>query len=209
MPILIGADGKREKLPFTIEQLKQNADQYIMRIHDEKGICKKIDKVNQSQNIGFSMSGFLTRDYEWNIKTRTLLQELEVEEKTFLIQDSLPISYDFQLTDETKTLLHYTVKKAIYNNGDFITVAWFSEDLPANFGPKHYMNLPGTVLEIENYDAENELTGVYQATKISTTFSKEKLKLKKGKIITKDEEKKLFEEWNERNKMMNSGLDKD
>lgn len=170
-----------------------------------KNICKIEFVLDKFKALNRKFNAFLFTF----VKTNTLLQELEVEEKTFLIQDSLPISYDFQLTDETKTLLHYTVKKAIYNNGDFITVAWFSEDLPANFGPKHYMNLPGTVLEIENYDAENELTGVYQATKISTTFSKEKLKLKKGKIITKDEEKKLFEEWNERNKMMNSGLDKD
>lgn len=62
---------------------------------------------------------------------------------------------DWQLTTETSIIEKYTCYKAIlteYNNRTetfFETIAWFTPDIPAGYGPIGYGGLPGLILQLE------------------------------------------------------------
>lgn len=54
---------------------------------------------------------------------------------------------NWTLTNKTKTILNYKVKKAIVNYGGRKWVAWYAEEIPINLGPYIFGNLPGLILE--------------------------------------------------------------
>ena len=70
--------------------------------------------------------------------------------------------YHWKITNETKTIQGYTVRKAI---GESIEIppddpgyygkvyAWFTDEIPIPAGPERYVGLPGLILEIE-YDKD-------------------------------------------------------
>lgn len=64
----------------------------------------------------------------------------------YIIKDSLK-KYDWQITDETKTIKDYKVIKAIaFLKGKKLT-AWYAPDLPFEAGPRLINGLPGLILE--------------------------------------------------------------
>ncbi len=66
--------------------------------------------------------------------------------------------YHWEITNETKTIQGYTVRKAV---GESIEIpkddpayygkvyAWFTDEIPIPAGPERYVGLPGLILEIE------------------------------------------------------------
>ena len=90
----------------------------------------------------------------------------ELMGKRFLIIDSLP-KYEWKISNETKKIGEYTVRKAIYTriaeSKRFATgmeemevvqdttqiEAWFSMDIPVAHGPIQYFGLPGLILELK------------------------------------------------------------
>ncbi len=66
--------------------------------------------------------------------------------------------YHWTITDETKTLNGFTVRKAVANSIEVESddpayfgkvYAWFTEEIPIPVGPDRYVGLPGLILEIE------------------------------------------------------------
>lgn len=74
-------------------------------------------------------------------------------------------SLNWIITEETKEIGGYTCFKATLNEvmerstKNFIrpVIAWFTPEIPLPFGPLHYGNLPGLILELQT---ENALYGV-------------------------------------------------
>ena len=98
-----------------------------------------------------------------NLKTDTLYQErigIFSKNKTnysrFVLKEISP-KVKWKITKETQKILGYTVYKATtkFRGRDYI--AWFSPDLPYNYGPWKLGGLPGLILKVENelfdYDA--------------------------------------------------------
>jgi len=64
----------------------------------------------------------------------------------------------WKITNSTKTISGYKCYKAVTiktvknpkGNFDFEIEAWFSPVIPVKFGPKHYSNLPGLILELKD-----------------------------------------------------------
>lgn len=131
-------------------------------------------------NLGGGRGLFYT-----NLKTNQVLQQANGFGDFFLITSKID-SFNWIITKEEKILQNKKCYKAILvsaKNGDFKTYAWFSPDLPFNFGPIGYSNLPGLILELHLNNGFS-----FYATKID--LNKEKVKIKKpikGKKVTKEE----------------------
>ena len=135
-------------------------------------------------NITRSRAGG-NKTYYYNNKTKeNVEQEYDILGEYFLIQN--PIT-EWKLENESKKIGDYVCFKAttMLNIVDKskATIAWYTPDIPVNFGPKLFNNLPGLVLEVN--------TGgiTFKAIKIELNPNYE-LKIekpRKGKKVTKKE----------------------
>ena len=107
---------------------------------------------------------------------------------------------DWEITGKTKKIGNYTCRQAkttekrYSRQGHYFykdVVAWFTPEIPLNFGPKHYKGLPGLILQIE--DKEYTLTTI----KINLNPSKD-VKIKglerNSNVITQEESFNRIEE---------------
>lgn len=148
--------------------------------------------------------------FDFEKGTRT--DQREMFDRSFVVADSIR-KLNWKLTDETKTVLNYTVRKATSSrvstsmrmsmeNGEMkrtavqdtaVVVAWFTSEIPVPAGPEYQGQLPGTILEL---DIDNGQT-IYKAIEISPKVNNNKIRAPKdGKKITAAEYAK------EREKMM-------
>lgn len=107
---------------------------------------------------------------------------------------------NWEITGKTKNIGDYKCYQAVVTEKLFSrqghyyykeVIAWFTPEIPVNFGPKYYKGLPGLILQIE--DKEYTLT----ATKINLNPSEDvKIKglEKNDKVITQEESFKRIEE---------------
>lgn len=67
--------------------------------------------------------------------------------------DNNNLTYKWEITQERKEILGFVCYKAVTNIENHKTtnqiVAWFTPDIPFQFGPRGYGNLPGLILELE------------------------------------------------------------
>lgn len=127
------------------------------------------------------------REVYFNSKEKYQIDKISVGEENFLVRKN---SLNWKITKETKVIGKYNCLKAILldqNKDETKTIAWFTNDIPVNFGPNFYNNLPGLVVRVE----DNML--IYSAKNIS--ISKEDKKIEKpsgGESITYEEFKERF-----------------
>lgn len=126
-----------------------------------------------------------------NFSSSSQLQEATLEDKKYIITDSLKLQ-PWKLANETLTILNHVCKKATMTTerGSKV-VAWYAEDIPVPAGPERFSGLPGAVLKVD-VDSANI---VFMATEIHPTADAKELKAPtSGKQITSaDFSKKLDE----------------
>ncbi|WP_405563614.1 GLPGLI family protein [Polaribacter sp. Asnod6-C07] len=132
--------------------------------------------------------------YTNKFQNRTLHQKEYVGQE-FLISIT---PYEWKLTQEKKQIGNYTCYKATTSkfvegrNGKMErkVVAWYTNEVPFNFGPKDYNGLPGLILELQ----EDIL--LIKATKISLNPKKKKLikKPSQGEKVTLKEYNAIVKE---------------
>lgn len=64
------------------------------------------------------------------------------------------ISWNWEITEETKIIKGYPCKKAISNKFDVLVTAWFTDEIPVKAGPEKYDGLPGLILHLTNLGQE-------------------------------------------------------
>ena len=104
-----------------------------------------------------------------NIKEKRMANKTDLMGKIFLIKDNL-VSYDWELTGETKNIGNYTCYKAVFEKEEESVeikmidgevkeekgmkkrtiVAWYTPDVPISNGPKNFGGLPGLILEVND-----------------------------------------------------------
>ena len=104
-----------------------------------------------------------------NIKEKRMANKTDLMGKIFLIKDNL-VSYDWELTGETKNIGNYTCYKAVFEKEEESVeikmidgevkeekgmkkrtiIAWYTTDIPISNGPKNYGGLPGLILEVND-----------------------------------------------------------
>lgn len=88
-----------------------------------------------------------------NIKENLILQQMDYLDKTWLINRKIS-SLDWKISKETKEIMGYRCYKAtVIFDQIFMThrkvTAWFCPALPFQYGPSHFVGLPGLVLDVK------------------------------------------------------------
>jgi GLPGLI family protein len=112
--------------------------------------------------------------------------------KNYIIEDTLK-TQGWKLSDETKTILNHTCKKATFENTERKQTieAWYAEDIVTPAGPDNFGGLPGLILQVDINKGET----VYTATNISEKVDVASIQEpKKGKKVTRKEFAKLMED---------------
>lgn len=127
------------------------------------------------------------RKYYRNTNTKEYFDQFEIDE--LLIVEADP--NEWKITQESKKIGNYLCYKAIKTNtstkGKSIDIAWFTPQIPVNFGPSSYFGLPGLILEV----SRGKIT--MKATKIELN-PKKKIKIKKptkGRRMTSEEYREM------------------
>jgi GLPGLI family protein len=126
-----------------------------------------------------------------NLSSGRLLEQTNLDEKKYVIRDSVR-SPAWKLSPDTCTVLGHLCKKATtVARGNRKVVAWYSEDIPVAAGPERFDGLPGIILRLD----VDSGTVVYVATKIAASAAAADLKAPaESKAISRLEfEKKLDE----------------
>ncbi|WP_445747662.1 GLPGLI family protein [Polaribacter sp.] len=163
---------------------------------------KVLNSDNNSFNIAETKMG--KGIYYTNNTAKLIIHQKESLGGNFLI--SIP-PFEWKLIQETKKIGNYicfkatTIKYVEGRNGKMqrAVIAWYTTQIPYNFGPKDYNGLPGLILELQ----EDNL--LINATKITIQPAKKRIieKPSKGEKVTQQEYDSLVKKiYNERRKML-------
>lgn len=111
---------------------------------------------NENRNLsGLNFSFILAAGVNYIYYSNVLEKRQFYQGKNLGMQDEL-VSFEkfkWKLTQGKSVILGFACKKAQVvieeNNKRKIVVAWYTEEIPFSFGPKHYSGLPGLILKIE------------------------------------------------------------
>lgn len=216
--------------PNIASQLpKSRTDQFELLFGNNQSVWQFLPTAVNDEPGSFSGNGFMMRfggmnDVAYfNFDKGTRVDQREIMDRSYVVTDSIAKG-QWKLTDETKTILNHTVRKAIgqrissrpqvtMENGEMkrtmvqdtaVVAAWFTTDIPVPVGPEIQGQLPGAILELDI----NKGQTVYKALEISPKINVNKIKEPKdGKKLTaaefNKERDKLMEEM--RKNMQNRG----
>jgi GLPGLI family protein len=138
-----------------------------------------------------------------NFEKSLKVDQREIMDRNYVIHDSIR-NGNWKLSDESKTILNYTVRKAIgkrvitrmqtsMENGEMKreavqdtteVIAWFTTEIPVPVGPELQGQLPGAILEMDI----NKGQIVYKALEVSPKVNPAKIKEpNEGKKLTSAE----------------------
>lgn len=206
---------------------------FMLVFKDSISVYKNIpDEIDPFDNGGrggmtFRVGGFDGGTLFKNFSSYKLLEEQELGDKTYVIEDSIR-QQPWKLTEDRKTILGHSCRKAIlktqrtmgvrrmsFSSGnttptdtanqkpqirEIEIAAWFAEDMMLPVGPATYGSLPGLILEVDENNGET----IYVATEINAKAENKELKEPKGKRISRKEFNEKREELF-RNMQMNGG----
>ncbi|MBK9270933.1 MAG: GLPGLI family protein [Saprospiraceae bacterium] len=119
----------------------------------------------------------------------TFIQSQDLMGKDFLITDKLPKN-KWKMTGEQKSILNYPCQKAILQDTSKNVVAWFTPQIPVNFGPSGMTGLPGMILALET-DNGDRMTIATSIDNLPESF--QFTRPTKGKKVSKAEYEKIRE----------------
>ena len=138
-------------------------------------------KINLAQAVGGGNDIYYT-----NIKEEQSFYQKNSGGDYFLIEY---IPQKWRLTQETKKIGSYMCYKAYLDKDS--NYAWYTPEIPFNYGPKKYFGLPGLVLEVQigglNIRALEILLNLKEHAVIK--------KPAKGKVIKEEEFLKMYKEF--------------
>ena len=202
---------------------KSRTEQFELLFANNQSLWQYLPSASAEEGGSFSGNGVVfrfatgTNDVTYcNFDKGTRIDQREIMERNFVVLDSLRRE-EWKLTEETKTILTYTARKAIgkriskriqisMENGEMkrqpvtdtsVVIAWFSTDIPVPVGPGAEMQgqLPGAVLEVDINNGQTVIKAVEVSPKVNAGKIKEP---KDGKKLTAaefaKEREKLMEE---------------
>lgn len=106
--------------------------------------------------------------YFQKIDNPTIYYEAYIENKPYLVTDSVPEMQWQLIPGQTKQIGNYTCNKAELQFRGTTMVAFYAPDLPISFGPLKFKGLPGGILEL--YSKDHPDLG-WLATKITYPYT--------------------------------------
>jgi GLPGLI family protein len=161
------------------ESLYMEEREKIVNNEDLKIENEKVKKIEIGKDGGGLYKNFKTKEY---------LHEADVLSKKLLVVDKLE-KINWEILDEEKTIGTYNCKKAKATINNESIIAWYSDEIAIQDGPKDFYGLPGLIIELI---AEKQ---TYHAIKV--TENKGKLEIKRplnGTTVSKKEYLKIVED---------------
>jgi len=129
--------------------------------------------------------------YYTNLKQGTVIRQKQEAGEDLLIALNLKPTNSWSITKESKIIKGFKCFKAtrtktnVNSKGEhhFTIIAWFAPEIPAQFGPKEFNNLPGLILEL--YDTHHN----FYAESVKFLKNPPKITPFKGDLITEEEYK--------------------
>lgn len=128
---------------------------YVLNFNDDKSLFE-IESI-LTKNATEKMIIKSQSSYYTNLSTQTILEQKEIAGTTFLIKKEATI--DWKITNEKKKIGDYLAQKAVTHKEVINTrtdnvikhkvIAWFTPEIPINYGPDGYHGLPGLILKLE------------------------------------------------------------
>lgn len=198
-----------KEMPMNIKQgvvdMYQNAtpDEYFLNFKNEESYYYYNPPLDREE--GYNIGSKAGRNSYYTDNSNNSI--IEMNQYLGNIKHN-PINW--KVTNKTKKIGGYKCYQAIateelYSRQGFTyckkVIAWFTPEIPLNFGPKYYNGLPGLILEIDR----DKFT--LRATKINLNPEKKDLKIKKlnkdDQIITQEEAHNRIKELEEDRKSNN------
>jgi len=162
---------------------------YELKSADGISIYKNNSSDDEDVDNGVTMIGTGGEDIIYkNHNQNIYVKQTDFMSRTFLIEDKLQKN-NWKITTNTLKIGEYLCKKAVLKKGESEIMAWFTNEIPSNEGPREYYGLPGLILKVETG------TLIIEATNIS--ILKEKIEIQKptkGKKVTQEEFEKIRKE---------------
>lgn len=174
---------------------------YKLIFNKNESFYSIVNNMDTNSDLGLYYSKLITGGGEeiyTNIKENIKLKKVEILGDNFIVKSNL--KQDWSVTQETKTIGKYKCYKAIFinaisdhksNTNNLSVEAWFTPQIPINFGPKGYGQLPGLIIELKVGKI------IYNAVEILLN-KKEEITInapKKGKILSEKEFDELLKEF--------------
>lgn len=190
---------------------KQFQKEYALNFNDTESLWKEVPTLGKPQapsssGVQIQVSGNNDVLYH-NIKEERYVSQSDLFSKIFLVADTLK-KPEWKLEKEIKNIGQYKCFKATltqeytassFTTGDEesqvekktkVTTAWYTLDIPVQFGPSTYWGLPGLILEINDGKTSMMCTKVVlnKGKEIEITIPS------KGKKVTGEQFKTISEE---------------
>lgn len=188
-------DVYKNTMDFVSESIVNNCDnfEYNLKFNRNESVFVGIKKLQNEADRGYKLAEKFSRVddvFYLNIQSGQKLVQMESFGELFVIEYNLS-DIKWELVNKTKVINNYmcfmaTTTKIVKNSKGIFekpVIAWYTTEIPLNFGPKGYGNLPGLILELQ----EDKL--IFYATKILLN-SKRTIKItkpNKGKRVTEKE----------------------
>ena len=179
-----------------VKKMKEELElmEFTLSYDREKSFFKKEKHIPKDQlisNIATVIIG-APSDFFQNLKNKESLHNISISNNMYQVDHSYKMK-NWTLTTETVVIEKYTCYKAIlkeYNSRTesyLETIAWYTPDIPASFGPIGYGGLPGLILQLQYK------TSVFTATNIILNPKKVNIEnIEIGSKITVKEQVKLL-----------------
>lgn len=159
---------KLSEMPLEIKQIALKKNYYILTIDSNNGISYyandsltkniegQFENENKNENDGIveitttkttTNIRNIEKFYYKNINENIMLFEFFNGDQLFQGNDVLQ-NWNWEITEEQKTIEGYLCKKAKSNWLGYDFTAWFTEDIPVNSGPEKFDGLPGLILYV-------------------------------------------------------------
>jgi GLPGLI family protein len=180
-----------ELMPYLVLMEKQLEDLiYTLQVKGKESLWFLNDRYTYpASHMGQSYAG--NTSYYFDANVEEYLTQEEFLGNLFLISKKSK-EVNWELIDETKIILGYECKKAIYKetkeikgvNKEFVTEAWYCPKLNYKIGPQDFGGLDGLILELTDRRRKFYCTEILEAAKTSLFIIE---KPNKGKPIKEEE----------------------
>jgi GLPGLI family protein len=190
-PLEFDSTIKPEILPYLVNMERELEDLiYTLQIkgHESFWFLNDRDSYRDS-HMGKPFAG--DTSYYFDANKDEFTTQKEFLGNLFLVTQKFK-TVNWELVDETKIILGYECKKAIYKetkeisgvNKEFITEAWYCPKLKYKIGPQDFGGLDGLILELTDKRRKFYCTEILEGAKTSLSVIE---KPNKGKIIKEEE----------------------
>jgi GLPGLI family protein len=146
---------------------------------------------DSEERPGQDFSGWSYRKDEYtitrNFEKRTIHDYIDLLQKTYIIEDTLPVP-KWRIMNDMKEILGHLCMNAVYYDSLKMqrVIGWYAMDIPVTGGPERFYGLPGLILEVDINNGAMVITADKIELKKLTTELDFPKKAKGKKIKEKD-----------------------